>query len=84
MPCMLQLVERNPGGLSWSLPGFGALPTDAMPLSQSNNDALCNESELVIKLFIWSMFIAVLVSNHDLKSAVLMYSGEKRTTTKQC
>lgn len=77
MSCMLQLVERNPGGLSWSLPGFGALPTDAMPLSQSNDDALCNELELVIKPFIWSTYIAVLLLNHDLKSS----SVPKTTTT---
>lgn len=50
---MSELVQRNPG-LSWSLPGSGALPTDAMPVGQSNDDALCNESGLVIiKLLIW-------------------------------
>lgn len=50
---MSELVQRNPG-LSWSLPGSGALPTDAMPVGQSNDDALCNKSGLVIiKLLIW-------------------------------
>lgn len=48
---MSELVQRNPG-LSWSLPGSGALPTDAMPVGQSNDDALCNESGLVVKLLI--------------------------------
>lgn len=47
-----ELVQRNPG-LSWSLPGSGALPTDVMPVDQSNDDALCNESGLDIKLLIW-------------------------------